>query len=589
MRKPLKLGSVALLLALSALTAGAQQVTLPLGKYEELRARANPAPETAPVPPAPFALEVADFAVQAGETSARLVQTLVLTLYGEEWRTVPLGEAGSFIAADFGGMEGRVEAKEGGWVLQVRGSGRHKVVLESVVPVKREEAATRPTWRFNWRLPAAAVVRGRIEVPPGVEEVELEGPGLIRQEGTAWSFVTAPEANLTVKLSGKATLPERARLPLRFESTSATATRLSRTRLTVFGWIEARVAQGRLTELTVPIPAGVKVVSATGPIAGWNVVGDKLVITPLEPVEGSLAVEVEMAGDPQTSFAAPLLLPEGSARTSLLAKAALRGDGLLTLADPGAARAPEERETARLPESVSKANGRLFAVADAARPPRWEAEWADKAQVLAAQVDRLLVDVAVGDAGRASYQVWAEVRNRGAQQLGLSLPPGFELVGASRDGVPVTAGTSGSTGTAALEVPLLSSETPQVVHVVGVVALAIPQGKGDLAVPLPALSAPAARVEVRVLLPGGRSYALADPTRAGGVGQPPRAASRAAANEVAQRVMAAKSSAAPAGVALFFSRPPGFAEILASWSALSNSPAPLVLKVDAEKEKVEWF
>jgi hypothetical protein len=580
---------MAVALALSALAAGAQQVTLPLGKYEELRARANPAPETAPVPPAPFALEVADFAVQAGATSARLVQTLVLTLYGEEWRTVPLGEAGSFIAADFGGMEGRVEAKEGGWVLQVRGSGRHKVVLESVVPVKREEAATRPTWRFTWRLPAAAVVRGRIEAPAAVEEVELEGPGLIRREGAAWSFVTAPEANLTVKLSGKATLPERARLPLRFESTTATATRLSRTRLTVFGWIEARVAQGRLTELTVPIPGGVKVVSATGPIAGWNVVGgptgEKLVITPLEPVEGSLAVEVEMAGDPRTSFAAPLLLPEGSARTSLLAKAALRGDGLLTLADPGAARAPEERETARLPESVGKANGRLFAVADAARPPRWEAEWADKAQVLAAQVDRLLVDVAVGDAGRASYQVWAEVRNRGAQQLGFSLPPGFELVGASRDGAPVTAGLSGS----ALEVPLLSSETPQVVHVVGVVALAIPQGKGDLAVPLPALSAPAARVEVRVLLPGGRSYALADATRAGGVMQPPRAASRAAANEVAQRVMAAKSSAAPAGVALFFSRPPGFAEVLASWSALSNSPAPLVLKVDAEKEKVEWF
>ena len=75
-----------------------------------------------------------------------------------------------------------------------------------------------------------------------------------------------------------------------------------------------------------------------------------LVVTPLAPIEDTWAVEIEMTGDPQDRFPTPLLIPQGSARTLLLAKAALKGDGLLTLADRGAARTPEDRESARLPE-----------------------------------------------------------------------------------------------------------------------------------------------------------------------------------------------------------------------------------------------
>ena len=49
--KPASLGLT--LLALLAGAAGAQQVTLPLEKFEALRARANPGAETPPAPPAP--------------------------------------------------------------------------------------------------------------------------------------------------------------------------------------------------------------------------------------------------------------------------------------------------------------------------------------------------------------------------------------------------------------------------------------------------------------------------------------------------------------------------------------------------------
>src|SRR6185295_15258774 len=277
--------------------------------------------------------------------------------------------------------------------------------------------------------------------------------------------------------------------------------------------------------------------------------------------------------------------PEGSARTTLLAKAFLQGDGILELSEQGASRAPEPREAARLPESIRAAEGRLFAVSDAARPPQWTVTWAAQTEMLAAQIDRLLVDVAVGEAGRASYQLWAEVRNRGSQQLSFTLPAGFELVEARRDGAPVAPGVAGSS----LAVPLLTQEAPQVVHLLGVVSLGLPEGKGALDVPLPALSAPAARIEVRLILPAGRSYQLVDPSRAGSVGSPPQTAVRQAANAMAQQVAWAPGAAATPANATLFPCPPGFVQVGAAWSALSANPSALSLRTEAGKEKVEWF
>ncbi len=591
MRSITKILLVVLALQALALAARAQQVTLPLEKYEELRTRAHPEASPPATPPAPYALELAEYAVNVGPESARVVQTLRLTLYDDRWQTVPLGDAGSFIRADFKGTEGRVEAGDKGLEMHVRGRGRREVRLESAVPVARDDKATRPTWSFALRFPAAAVVRGRIEAPPAVEEVDPEGSGLVRpaSSGGGWSFVALPSTEVRWTLSGKAVVPRRAQLPLRFEATSATAATLSRTQLQVLGWIEARVAQGRLDALRVPVPAGLEVADVRGPSAGWKVEQGTLVITPLAPIEDSWAVEIEMTGAPRDRFATPLLIPQGSAHTVLLAKAALKGDGLLALADRGAARTPEDRESARLPDALKAVDGRLFVVADAARPPQWEATWAERTEVLAAQVDRLLVDVAVGEAGKASYQLWAQVRNRGAQQLTLTLPAGFELAAGSRDGAPVAPGAAGGS----LAVPLLTQEDPQVVHLEGLIPLSLPKGDGTFSVPLPALSAPAAQVEVRVVLPGGRSYELSEKARAGAVSPPPGSVARKPVSGLSRQanaqINASQGPAASEIVASFFPVPPGFDTVQAAWSALSATPPPLAVHAETEKEKREWF
>jgi hypothetical protein len=598
MRRPWRLVALGILLSVQALGARAQQVTLPLAKYEELRTRANPAAADPVQPPAPYALERAELDLVAGSTSARLVEDLWLTIYADGWQRVPIGGNPSVIQADFGALEGRVEVevKEGAddaLVLMVRGSGTHRVRLESISPISRDETAVRPTWRLAFWAPGAAVVRGRITAPPEVEEVELDKqPGLVRRSSDprGWAFVAAPGQYGQLRLTGKATAPQQDKLPLRFEATAATTASLSRTRLGVRGWVEARIAQGRLSRLAIPVPPGLEVVAVRGPmVGGWKMEEGDLIVTPVSPVEGTFAIEMELNGDPRDEFVSPLLIPKDSSRTSLLVKAALRGDGLLNLVEAGSARKPDSRDVERLPEAIQKVAGRVFAVLDPARPPRWEAVWAERSEVLAVQIDRLLVDVAVGQAGRASYQLWAEVRNRGAQQLVLNLPAGFELVEGRRDGIPVEAGTAGANG-GAIAIPLLTADAPQVVHVQGVMPLALPRGEGELVVPLPTLSAPAARVEVRVVLPGGRSYSLADPTRAGVVSLPlARGVERNVSNLMAKQVTSDAGRAASLAAWTLFDQPPGFSRIEAAWSALSANPTPLAIRVQTGKEKVEWF
>jgi hypothetical protein len=591
--------AAATLLGSGAMDAAARQVVLPLAQYEELRAKAKTTPEPAAPPPAPFAIESDDLEIVAEPASARIVQTLLVRVLDAGWQAIPAGEPGSFVGADLGGLEGRIAEGPGGSVLQVRGQGEHRVRLESAVAVARDETATRPVWRFSLRLPPAAVARGTLQLAASlagtVDEAVLGAGGLLlgARQGASWSFAARPGQPLEVRLSGRAVLPERARLPLRFDATTATSALLSRTRLGVHGWVVVRVAQGRLAELRLRLPEGFTVESVSPRVAGWKVDGGILVITPLDPVEETLGLAVELTAPPRDTFAAPLLLPEGAARTTVLARAGVQGDALLPVADLASARPPDSVELAPVAADPTVRKGKPYLlVGDPARPPRWQAEWSERTEVLAAQVDGLWVELAVGEAGQAGYQLWAEVRNRATTQLAIALPPGFALTAASRDGVPLAPGLGPDQ---ALTVPLLSRESPQLVHVAGVLPFALPRGDGPLAVPLPALSAPAARIRVRLLLPGGRSYALADGTRAADAEMPPRPAAAVtnapppAAGDLAGQMLLRPAEAPVFDAAAPSPAPAGWVVVTASWSALSSSPAPLVLHVAARKEKVPWF
>ncbi len=490
-RAPLLATWLGMTMAVVLLAPGAAQVTLPLERYEELRTRAQPA-ETVPTAlPAPWAAEDVELQVDAGETRARVVTTWHVTLFSADWQSLPFRPSGSIVSADFGGAEGRVDASSG-WSLRLRGAGRHVIRLESVVPVERDATATRPTWRFVLHVPLAAAAHGRLVALPAVEETGVEGGGLLFRstssasretalvDGAAagpqraearhaasagasaneWTLLARPGQSLTIMLAGKAATPQRTLLPLRFEAGAATIAMATRTSLTLRAWIEARVLQGRLDELRVPLPEGFDVANVAGPAAGWKTVEHDLVVTPPAPVESSWQITVTLTASPRPEFASPILVPEGATRVRSYCAATARGGGLASIAETGSARAAEPDDLRRLPETLRAEADRFYAVPDRARPPHFQIAWAEGTEVLAAQIDRLLVEVAIGDAGRASYRVWAEVRNRGAQQLVFDLPQGFELAAAARDEVEVRAGRTGN----AFALPLAASARAQVVR-----------------------------------------------------------------------------------------------------------------------------
>jgi hypothetical protein len=141
--------------------------------------------------------------------------------------------------------------------------------------------------------------------------------------------------------------------------------------------------------------------------------------------------------------------------------------------------------------------------------------------------------------------------------------------------------------------PLAAGEGKQVMHLSGLLPLTLPAGE-ELALPLPALSAPVGRVEVRVLLPGGHRWTLADVTRSGTVRPPPSTAASAdrrrsavALNRIAQQIHQLPQTAAGGGA--LFARPSGFGELTAAWSAVSAAPPPLALVMRSQREETPWF
>lgn len=595
-----------LLLALGTLTVPThlwgQEVLLPLDRYEALLQRADPEPTPKPDPPVAVAFEEARLLLEVGgtgldegtddrggrragihaEEGARLVQTFHLFLFGDGWQTLELPAAGTLLDADLGDLEGFLESGDAPR-LRLRGSGRHRVRLVTAVPVERDRSVTRDTRRLSFPLPAAAVVSGHLASAPGLQEVEADSGVLLTRESDGWSFSAQPGGTLSLTLLGSAKAPSRDGRPLRYEATSASVLRVTRTRSHLDVWIQAHVLDGRLESLPIPLPRGWDLVAAdASPAATWETVDGRLVFEPLQPVEDRLQVQVTLTGAADSAPSSLLPTPEGSVRTRFFTKLHVQGDGLARLEDPASGsylgKPPED-----LAADFLAAPGSLLRVASPQRPPRWRIEWSEGAEVLAADVRRLLVDVLAGENGEVFYQLWLETRSSGSPRLTLTPPAGFRVLVGGRDGsslVPAAAGTD-------LALPLSSSRDLQVLYLAGLLPLTLPE-KGPLQIPLPSLSAPARQVEVRVLLPGDRRYELADVTRRGYVSPPPQTVAVVSQSNLATQV--ARSVGVRDGLGeRLVPAPPGFVAVQAVWSALSPELSPLRLEVDDQKIRKEWF
>jgi hypothetical protein len=552
-----------------------QEVTLPLERYDALRLATHPAATPEPKPPAPYALESAGLEIRVDGGSARIAQSLSLSLYDPDWQTIPLSAVGSVTAAQLGPLEGslRTEKDAPGLALVVRGLGRHRLRLESVVPLTEDATATRTTRTLSFVLPAAAAVNGELWVPQDVGAVVFQRGGLARgSSGGRWSFAGAPGAALVVQLLGRTRAVERSRLPLKFEADVTTLATVGRTRTRVKALVTTRVLQGQLERLRLALPQGFELLNVSAGDAGWEVEQGALVVTPAAPVESMVPITVDLSAEPGEEPKTPLLVPRGSARTRFWSGMQVDADGTAEVTEPGSARLLEDAEREQLPASMRGPLTLFLLVRDPARPPQWHVTWAEGSKVLGAQVDRLLVDVAFGEAGRAAYQCWAVVRSSGATHLSLGMPDRFVLATAERDGLPVIPGLEAG----GLVVPLAGGDEAQLVHVSGMLSGVILPAEGTLDVLVPSTSAPIGQAEVRATLPGGRTYALASPERSAQLSPlpPPRHA----------------AGASPRPLALApFPAPAGHVVLEAAWSALSTKPIPLTIRVKPAAKKERWF
>jgi len=578
---------------LASTPARAQEVTLPLDRYEELRARARPSPLAVAVPPAPFALEAAQLELSAGRSSARVSQSLTLSIYTDDWVRVPLAPAGSLTSVQLGTLDGRVETTDG-VALVARGRGRHQIQVGSVVPMSEDTGATRATRSLSIALPAAATVTGALLAGAEVQEVVFGSGGLANGSSAPhrFEFVGQPGATLAVQLLGAGRAIERTRLPLKYEATSFALAQLLRTRTRIEASVAVVVSSGELETITLELPGGFDVVSVL-PDAGWTQEGRRLTITPAAPVQKAATLDLVLTGEPQTAFGAPLVVPAGAARLTLLSAVHVVADGIPELVEAGSSRRAEAPEIAAAPEAVRRVQAPLFVVRDPQRPPRWSITWSETSAVLPAQIDRLQVNVLVGLANQAAYQLWAEVRSSGSTELVLALPPGLELSSVERDGVPVRPGV----GAQGLVVPLGSGTGAQLVHVAGLLTGLVVPEQGEIAIPLPSSTVPIGMVEMALRLPGGRRYALTNPERAGEVSSLPSprvptqkpARQTGPAPDLDLRALVAAAAAVPRSEASYFSAPANAVLLQARWSALASSLGPLTIRVEPAREKEEWF
>ena len=589
--------------------ATAQQVALPLDRYESMREAAKVPEHEAPSPAAAIAFERASIEIAVHSDRAEVIQTLTLAVYADGWQTLPLTAIGSLVEADLGGLEGRLDAKDG-WTLHVLGRGRHLVRLTSAVPVTPDPKAAYASWHLNLALPSAAMVHGTLVVPPLIDRVEAANTVIIAApdaEGRR-RFVADGGVDLDLTLTGGSDAPTREALPLRFVARSGVSVNAGRTRRHAKVHVIADVRQGQLERLILPFSTDYEILSVESDHrVGWRLddpapedqaAGDRatndshtpshpirrLVVTPAKPVRGTLGIRILMAAPPTAQFTAPLIAPAGADWIRYVVRVGANDDGILDVADRGDARPPEGDEQPTLVAPLTEAPGRPWIVPEAGRSPTWQLRWADDTTVLAAQVDRLLVEVLLGEDGRTLYRTWVETRNAGATELAVRLPDGATLIDAKRDGLAAIPGRRGGE----LVLPLAAHERTQILQLDALTTLAVPDdGRFDL--PLPGLSAPASRVEVRVLVSSSRGVTLVNPLLASAVSAPATPHARTISTSLARQLNAAVDLSTEALENGFLAPPLGWTALEATWNALVSNPQPLALEVRRLPARREWF
>ena len=587
----MKVPAGVLFLVLATATIGmAQEVVLPLDRYDQLRHEAawQPTPTPAPKFPLPWAVAEDEIEMTVGPKSARIRQKLQLTVFEAGAQEIPLPAVGRLLKSDLDASRGRITAGKDQWILHTKHTGRDRLELVSVLPVNRAPSAARPTWWVELPLPAVASVKIRVSHSPEMSTMEVVRGGVARRAADGSVLVLGkPSSTLRLRFLGATTAPVPERQALFVPVSTFTLTTLTPTRTKVRSWVEVRRLSGRLETLTLGVPPGMIVVSVSGTsLAAWHQDGATLSLSLEDPEIDYGQFEVALSGPAVEEITTPVVVPRGLQVRTIAAAVTASNDGILEILDPATGHLASASERASMPSDFVEETGAPMVIGDPAVPPRWRVTRAQGTKVLACQIDRMVMDVLVGRNGTMALRCWASTRTTGATAVTLRLPPSSTIMEARRDGFPILPGLSHDQ----VSIPLVAREAAQVVHLAALVP--VTWEAGVLTIPVPAANAPIGRVEIRLVLPPGFRYELpADKTLDGSITLPKGGSPWYARGEPSRLLleMAGVPQVEDRVTAGFFSQPPGYSVLQAGWNTLSAEPGELRIQTVPSRHRKEWF
>jgi hypothetical protein len=489
-------------------------VVLPVGEYRALHARAYPIEGDPEPPPVDATLTRVDYELRIDGELASGRASLTVDVLKDGWVRVPVpagllvrearldGKLVSLIPGAVGKTGGQLSA------LLSR-SGRAVLLLDIAIPVASstgEESIALPST-------ASGVTRASVQLPRQGVDVRLNGGLLAEKSESAaeskWIAYGRGNEALTFAWRRK-TEDHRATQPLRMRGSLTQLLGLGEDSTSINAEVNLEVTQGAASAATIHVPDRVTINQVLGAmVADWEVKGNELSVTFLEPVEQNarFVVTGETRSPREGEIEIPLLrLLNTERETGGVAVEVLGAGEIKDLKSEGL----ESADATDLGEMVSNRQSPSLAAfrfragdGKLARTLSLNVARYTPQAVLVANVSEARYQVLVTSEGKTLVQARYAVRNNQRNFLKITLPPGATLWSASLAGKAVRPGQSPD---GSLLLPLDKARAGEDAPEFAVEVVYLSRGsawndKGQFKLALPALDLPVSRTGLLVYHP----------------------------------------------------------------------------------------
>ena len=489
-------------------------VVLPVEEYRTLHARAYPVERDPEPPPVDATLTRVDYDLRIDGELASGRASLTVDVLKDGWVRVPVPPGLLVREARLDGKLVSLVPGAGGKAgsqlsALLSHSGRAVLLLDIAIPVTAvtgEESITLPST-------ASGVTRASVQLPRQGVDVRITG-GLLSEKSEAaaeskWIAYGRGNAALTFAWRRK-TEDHRASQPLRMRGSLTQLLGLGEDSTSMNAEVNLEVTQGAARAATIQIPDKVTINQVMGAmVADWEVKGNELSVTFLEPVEQNarFVVTGETRSPREGQIDIPLLrLLNTERETGGVAVEVLGAGEIKDLKSEGldSADATDLGEMVSSRQSPSLAAFR-FRTGDGklARSLSLNVARYTPQAVLMANVSEARYQVLISNEGKTLVQARYAVRNNQRNFLKITLPPGATLWSASLAGKAVRPGQSPD---GSLLLPLDKARAGEEAPEFAVEVVYLSRGtawndKGQFKLALPALDLPVSRTGLLVYHP----------------------------------------------------------------------------------------